>query len=184
MQKYNLNQIFEIFNSDFNLKLNEYDNPKEVAAIKRTMMRRLQNQGITAPYNDINEKQKNKLYNNMRLYLLKKANQTNDELRLDEQQYYRMVKNNTPDRTTYYDAYQQVQINFITLTLQEQTKKYFREPRFKKDYANFLRRLDKDGYPKPGYTEAKNKLLDPNRYFQTTKEVEEEDKQNNKRRKY
>lgn len=184
MKTYNLNQIFEIFNEYFNLNLNEYDNPKEVAAIKRTMMRHLQNQGITAPYNNINKEQKSKLYQDMKLYLLKKAEQTTTGLKLDKQQHDIMVKNNTPDRTTYYDAYQQIEINFITLMIQNQTNKFFREPRFKKDYENFLNRLDKNGYPKPGYTEAKNKLLDPNRHFQTIEEVnkedEEEDKQNNK----
>lgn len=178
MNIYDLNQIFEIFNNDFNLQLNEYDNPKEVAAIKRTMMRHLQRQGITAPYNNINEVQKNKLYDDMRLYLLKKAEETTPELNQDKLEYNRMIANNTPDRTTYYEAYQQLAINFITLTLQNQTNKFFAAPKFKKDYDDFLKKLDHNGYPKPGYTRAKNKLLDPNRYFQTLEETPRKNQNN------
>lgn len=107
------------------------------------MIRHLQNQCITAPYNNINETQENKPYNDMRLYLLKKAEQTTPELNQDKLQRDRMKANKTPDRTTYYEVYQQLAINFITLFIQSKTNKIFKEPEFRKDYDNFLKKLDK-----------------------------------------
>lgn len=74
----------------------------------------------------------------MRTYLLKKSEKSTPAIQRDQQLYVQMTTANNPDKTTYYTAKEQLTINFISLMIQEKTKKFFGNQNLKKTMMNFL----------------------------------------------
>lgn len=158
----NINDIFELANKNYNLKLipNTPENIKEINAIKKKIRRTLQRDQVTQPYN-LTTKQAKKLVNEeLFTYLSKKSTEKNPLSKNDFIEKF-IVKNNLPKQQLSYDSLlMSKKLDYIIKLLQELTgrKETFANWELESDYHTLLTSIDEKGLPKSGYAKIKNKI--------------------------
>ena len=157
----NVNDILKLAKKTYNLDL---DTVQE-QTVQRKIRRALAKENAQTPYK-LTQEQANYLINTvLRSYFFKKASETNNHLKEDQEAYNKMSEKVTPDRTTYEQALSNLKLEFIFNALQKLTKTKFDEEKFKKDFKKYRERIDSNGYPLPGYIDAKNQLNNVDDYF-------------------
>lgn len=164
---YKIKDIFDLANKIYNLKLNKYDNSKEITAIEKAIRRALKDKKIKAPY-EITEQQAYYLVNvTMKNYFLKKAQKANPNIFFDESAYYEATKEKLSPAMTYQQALINLKLDYLIQLLgtNKDQMTFFNEVDFKKAYLNYRGRLDAQGYPLPGFFEAKSELNTTQNFF-------------------
>lgn len=166
MKMYKIKDIFNIANKQYNLKLDPKQNKVEIESIKRAIRRQLKKVNTKAENPlEVTQDQANYLINNiMNSYFLKQSAKRNPNLYRDKEEYNRMTSAKTPFNLSYQQAEIITKLNFIIWQLTDE-KVIFDKHEFRKAYQNVLAHTDSNGYPLPGYTEAKEQLYKSNQFF-------------------
>lgn len=173
MKLYKPQDIFDLANQTYSMKLTQEKNQKEIRTIKKAITRTLENTNQKLP---LTQKEAEFLVNTtMNQYFLKKAKEFNPSITQDEKKYNTLTKLRSPITTTYTQALIDLKLNFIIsqLAIAQNRQITFNTQKFNQDFYELQTHIDQKGYPLPGYTEAKKKIEDINRYF-ITKDINEE----------
>lgn len=167
MQMYTIKDLFDMANKNYNLKISREDNPKEVKAIEKTIRRKLQAHDIKSPYK-VNQDQAVYLINTeMKKYFFKKAEKSNPNLILDAEAYAQTTQENISQTLTYQEALINCKLDYLIQLLgsNDQQTIFFRADDFRKAYVEYRKHIDSNGFPMPGYTNAKGDLRASEKFF-------------------
>lgn len=167
MQMYTIKDLFDMANKNYNLKISREDNPKEVKAIEKTIRRKLQAHDIKSPYK-VNQDQAVYLINTeMKKYFFKKAEKSNPNLILDAEAYAQTTQENISQTLTYQEALINCKLDYLIQLLgsNDQQTIFFRADDFRKAYVEYRKHIDSNGFPMPGYTNAKGNLRASEKFF-------------------
>lgn len=169
MRKYKIKDIFDIANSTYNLKLNP-KNPsdkKEIATIERAIRRALSEKQVQKPYEVTQEQAYYLINTSMNSYFLKKSAKKNPFLKSDQEAFNEMKQRQTPESLTYQQAVINIKLDMLLRAIGDAQGQdiFFLEDDFKKAFNSYKQRITADGYPMPGYSEAKNKLDEAKTFF-------------------
>ncbi len=164
---YTIKDIFDIANKNYNLKLNRLDDKKEVTAIEKAIRRALKKQKVQPPF-QIKKNQAYYLVNVlMKKYFLKKAQQVNPNIVLDADAYTRATQENFSKALTYQEALINCKLDYLIQLLgsNDQQTTFFNAVDFEEAYLNYRNRIDENGFPLPGFTEAESNLKSSTKFF-------------------
>lgn len=164
---YTIKDIFDIANKNYNLKLNRLDDKKEVTAIEKAIRRALKKQNVQPPF-QIKKNQAYYLVNVlMKKYFLKKAQQVNPNIVLDADAYTRATQENFSKALTYQEALINCKLDYLIQLIgsNDHQTTFFNAVDFEEAYLNYRNRIDENGFPLPGFTEAESNLKSSTKFF-------------------
>lgn len=155
MQNLTVNDIYDLALKTYNLKVND---ETEEQNIKRQIRRALNKRNVQKPYK-LNYQQAEWIIEyDLRTYLLNKSLATSpnsyDDLEKFNQQ---LQQNQAVQPITQTQAEILIKLNHIMSLLGDQS--FFEQPKFDKNYQNYINSIFSNRMPKPQYQKAKDKLL-------------------------
>ena len=153
MQDLTINDVFDLALKTYNIKIKDQT---EEQNIKRKIRRALNKRNIQKPYKLTYQQAEWIIEYDLRTYLLNKSLDTNsyDDLKEFNQQ---LQQNQAVQPITQTQAEILIKLNHIMRLLGDQS--FFEQPKFDKNYQNYISNIFSNRMPKPKYQKAKDKLL-------------------------
>ena len=153
MQDLTINDVFDLALKTYNIKIKVQT---EEQNIKRKIRRALNKRNIQKPYKLTYQQAELIIEYDLRTYLLNKSLDTNsyDDLKEFNQQ---LQQNQSVQPITQTQAEILIKLNHIMRLLGDQS--FFEQPKFDKNYQNYISNIFSNRMPKPKYQKEKDKLL-------------------------